>query len=215
MTFDYTVNFPLSLVISRKTILRYQLIFRFLLHLKYTESALVGMWTEHTQPCWRQRSNHRSFDQWRNRVCVLRARMLEFVRQVTGYVSEEVLELKSLELEEKIKKVQTVDQLLKYHVDFLDICLKECMLTNARLIERLQNIMKTIGTFTLYSNQLTKTAIEGSDEIEFARRRGQDPSEVNVRLKKIWGELGKFEHAFNKQSKVSKIFTKTEVLILT
>ena len=89
------------------------------------------------------------------------------------------------------------------------------MLTNARLIERLQNIMKTIGTFTLYSSQLTKTAIEGSDEIEFARRRGQDPSEVNVRLKKIWGELGKFEHAFNKQSKVSKIFTKTEVLILT
>ncbi|TIA88358.1 hypothetical protein E3P99_02626 [Wallemia hederae] len=202
LSFDYTVSFPLSLVISRKTILRYQLIFRFLLHLKYTESALVGMWSEHTQDCWRRNLKYKPFDMWRTRVCVLRARMLELVRQVTGYVCEEVLHIKSLELEEKISKVQTVDALLKDHVDFLDGCLKECMLTNARLIERLQNIMKTIGTFTLYSVQLTKTAMEAMDAIQGARKSGIEPSETMVPLTKIWNELNKFEHAFNKQSKV-------------
>lgn len=202
LSFDYTVNFPLSLVISRKTILRYQLIFRFLLHLKYTESALVGMWGEHMQDCWRRSIRYKPFDMWRTRVCVLRARMLEFVRQMTGYVCEEVLHIKSLELEEKISKVQTVDALLKDHVDFLDGCLKECMLTNARLIERLQNIMKTIGTFTLYSVQLTKTAVEAMDAIAGARKSGIEPSETMVPLAKIWSELNKFEHAFNKQSKV-------------
>ncbi|TIB63325.1 hypothetical protein E3P78_01890 [Wallemia ichthyophaga] len=200
LSFDYTVSFPLSLVISRKTILRYQLIFRFLLHLKYTESALVGMWGEHTQDCWRRNLRYKPFDMWRTRVCVLRARMLELVRQVTGYVCEEVLHIKSLELEEKIGKVQTVDALLKDHVDFLDGCLKECMLTNARLIERLQNIMKTIGTFTLYSVQLTKTAVEAGEAIAEARRSGIEPSESIVPLGKIWSELNKFEHAFNKQN---------------
>ncbi|TIC58382.1 hypothetical protein E3Q05_00898 [Wallemia mellicola] len=204
MSFDYTVNFPLSLVISRKTILRYQLIFRFLLHLKYTENALVGMWGEHAQDCWRRNLKYKPFDMWRTRVCVLRARMLEFVRQVTGYVCEEVLHIKSLELEEKIGRVQTVDALLKDHVDFLDGCVKECMLSNARLIERLQNIMKTIGTFTLYSVQLTKTAVEAMDAIIGARKSGMEPSETLVPLAKIWNELNKFEHAFNKQSKIMR-----------
>ncbi len=39
LVFDYSVKFPLSLVISRKTILRYQLLFRFLLNLKHAEQS--------------------------------------------------------------------------------------------------------------------------------------------------------------------------------
>lgn len=31
-------------------------------------------------------------------------------------------------------QVSTVDQVLQYHSDFLDTCLKECMLTNAKLL---------------------------------------------------------------------------------
>lgn len=34
----------------------------------------------------------------------------------------------------KLTKVTTVDQLLRDHVDFLDTCLKECMLTSAKLL---------------------------------------------------------------------------------
>jgi gamma-tubulin complex component 2 len=30
--------------------------------------------------------------------------------------------------------VRTVDELMQDHVDFLDTCLKECMLTNSRLL---------------------------------------------------------------------------------
>jgi gamma-tubulin complex component 2 len=30
--------------------------------------------------------------------------------------------------------VQTVDQLLRDHVDFLDTCLKQCMLTTSKLL---------------------------------------------------------------------------------
>ncbi len=51
--FDYHVKFPLSLVISRKTILRYQLLFRFLLHLKHIEQGLCSMWTEQMTAPWR------------------------------------------------------------------------------------------------------------------------------------------------------------------
>lgn len=47
LALDYNVKFPLSLVISRRTILRYQLIFRFLLHLKHVEQSLSSMlWSD-------------------------------------------------------------------------------------------------------------------------------------------------------------------------
>lgn len=135
MTFDYNVKFPLSLVISRKTILLYQLIFRFLLHLKHVEQALSNMWVEQKTYPWRcPMPNHPEFSGWRLRVCLLRARMLAFIQQVLAFITFEVLEPNWHLLEAKLEKVTTVDQLLRDHVDFLDTCMKACMLTSSKLI---------------------------------------------------------------------------------
>lgn len=60
--------------------------------------------------------------------------MLAFVRQVLTFATGEVLEPNWKALEEKLAKVQTVDQLLRDHVDFLDTCLKQCMLTTSKLL---------------------------------------------------------------------------------
>jgi gamma-tubulin complex component 2 len=135
LTLDYTVKFPLSLVISRKTILRYQLLFRFLLHLKHVEQTLSAMWIEQKSSPWRMPiPNHPEFDKWRLRVFLLRARMLSFVQQILAFATFEVLEPNWRALEVKLTKVTTVDQLLRDHMDFLDTCLKESMLTSAKLL---------------------------------------------------------------------------------
>lgn len=60
--------------------------------------------------------------------------MLSFVRQVLAYATGEVLETNWRNLEGKLAKVETVDQLMKDHVDFLDTCLKQCMLTTSKLL---------------------------------------------------------------------------------
>lgn len=135
MTLDYNVKFPLSLVISRKTILRYQLLFRFLLHLKHVEQTLSAMWLEQKTAPWRVPvPNHPEFDRWRLRVFLLRARMLSFVQQILAFATFEVLEPNWRALEVKLTKVTTVDQLLRDHTDFLDTCLKESMLTSSKLL---------------------------------------------------------------------------------
>ena len=136
LTLDYTVKFPLSLVISRKTILRYQLLFRFLLHLKHVEQSLSSMWIEQKTNPWRRpvSANHQDFENWRRRVFLLRARMLSFVQQILAFAAFEVLEPNWRALEVSLAKVTTVDQLLRDHVDFLDTCLKECMLTSSKLL---------------------------------------------------------------------------------
>src|SRR5882762_9727966 len=93
LTLDFNVKFPLSLVISRKTILRYQLLFRFLLHLKHVEQSLSSMWIEQKATPWRRSvPAHPEFEKWRLRVFCLRARMLAFVQQILTFVTFEMLE---------------------------------------------------------------------------------------------------------------------------
>lgn len=61
--------------------------------------------------------------------------MLSFVQQILAFATFEVLEPNWRALEAKLEKVSTVDQLLRDHVDFLDTCLKECMLTSSKLLK--------------------------------------------------------------------------------
>lgn len=60
--------------------------------------------------------------------------MLAFIQQILGFATVEVLEPNWRKLEAKLTNVTTVDQLLRDHVDFLDTCLKECMLTSSKLL---------------------------------------------------------------------------------
>lgn len=60
--------------------------------------------------------------------------MLLFVQQMYSFAVSEVLEPNWRKLEKVLEKVQTVDELLRDHVDFLDTCLKECLLTNEKLL---------------------------------------------------------------------------------
>lgn len=146
-TIDYKVNFPLSLVISRATIVRYQSIFRFLLHLRSVEQSLLSMWVEHTTAVWQHATSPSSFpssdklrfkdvSHWSRQVFLLRARMLAYVQQLIAFITSQVLEpnWRRMELDLAGTKVGTVDSLMKAHMNFLDTCMKECMLTNARLL---------------------------------------------------------------------------------
>lgn len=61
--------------------------------------------------------------------------MLAFVQQVVAFATAQVLEPNWRKLETTLGKVGTVDELLRVHLDFLDTCLKECMLTSGRMLK--------------------------------------------------------------------------------
>ncbi|KAG8774004.1 hypothetical protein FRC12_002200 [Ceratobasidium sp. 428] len=255
LTLDYTVPFPLSLVISRKTILRYQLLFRFLLHLKHVEQMLGGMWVEQMLGAWRRpvtarppgpesrsvsraesRASHHSgppsahpnnpqsglpntipnpnhphsshypsslhadFERWRRRVFLLRARMLAFVQQILAFATFEVLEPNWRALEKRLERVMTVDQVLRDHVDFLDTCLKECMLTSAKLLRVYSNLLVTISMFAQYASSFTRSArdiLAALDQEATGNMTGK-----TVNMQKEWSFLNRFEQNFNHSFKV-------------
>lgn len=143
---DCPVPFPVSLVISRKTVWRYQVLFRYLLSLHYLEQQLVASWQTHNRAtAWTHKSSMKGLEGWKRRAWTLRARMLVFVQQLLYFCTAEVIEpnwqalMARLNTSDDSKDgiatvTRTVDELMQDHVDFLDTCLKECMLTNSRLL---------------------------------------------------------------------------------
>ena len=152
LEFKFSVPFPLSLVISSKTVLRYQILFRYLLSMRHLENLLLNSWEDHNKVLsWTHRSKgDRRLEMFKRRAWTLRSRMLVFVQQFTYYCTAEVIEPNWQRLMAKVnghdqdhdrgpgsppKVGRTVDELMEDHVDFLDTCLKECMLMNAKLLK--------------------------------------------------------------------------------
>lgn len=52
----------------------------------------------------------------------------------------EVLEPNFHKFKENLKKIKTIDDILKLHNDFLDECLKECLLTDHTLFKTIYKI---------------------------------------------------------------------------
>ena len=150
LVLDYAMPFPLSLVVSRVTLTRYQLLFRYLLSLRHLETILSNSWIEHSKAdSWRHRSSNRKVELWKRKAWTLRAKMLVFVQQLLYYCTAEVIEpnwqslMSRLNESDEASSTQmgnasakrTVDELMQDHVDFLATCLKECMLTNSKLLK--------------------------------------------------------------------------------
>ena len=151
LQFDVHVQFPVSLVISKKNILRWQFIHRCLLLFKLLERALTDVWVDQTASSWRRRDRRphaAPMERWKMRIHLLRQRMLLLVQQLLAFYTSEVLEPNWHDLECKLLEARSVDQFMKHHFDFLNTCRKECMLTDYRYLECHRKIMNTITAFT-------------------------------------------------------------------
>ncbi|MCJ1398798.1 hypothetical protein MMC11_001999 [Xylographa trunciseda] len=173
LEFKYSVPFPLSLVISSKTVVRYQILFRYLLSMRHLEGLLISSWEDHNKiMTWTHKSGNQKLEMWKRRTWTLRARMLNFVQQFTYYCTSEVIEPNWQILMAKVngnkndsngaqtgeqKVNRTVDELMEDHVDFLDTCLKECMLMNSKLLRIHAKLMSCCTFFAINTSSFSRT----------------------------------------------------------
>jgi gamma-tubulin complex component 2 len=116
------------------------------------ETLLVTSWADQNKVAsWRHKPSDRRLELWKRRAWNLRAKMLIFVQHLLYFSTAEVIEPNWVALMDRVngadangsevtvngsKQVnRTVDELMQDHVDFLDTCLKECMLTQAKLLK--------------------------------------------------------------------------------
>ncbi|KAK3706488.1 gamma tubulin complex Spc97/GCP2 subunit Alp4 [Vermiconidia calcicola] len=251
LTLDYAVPFPLSLVVSRVTLTRYQLLFRYLLSLRHLETLLTSSWTEHTKNAvWTKRSTPRGKDvaakdkrveEWKRRAWCLRSRMLCFVQQLLYFCTCEVIEPnwgafmgrlnQGEEVESDVRPgsqreggkaplrasttttaaaeaktsggapvKRTVDELMQDHVDFLATCLKECMLTNSKLLRINSKVMATCTMFANYTSSLSRylAAADPSSSTSSTNSTSYDPA----KLDKLFSILQQYEDHFSRHLKI-------------
>lgn len=102
-TIDYKMKWPLTLIVSKKAINKYQLLFRHLLQCKYVEKYLENVWLQHqaTKECDIQKELQQTY--------ALRHRMLQFCKNYMYYMQIEVLEPNFHKFKLQLKEVKTVD----------------------------------------------------------------------------------------------------------
>ncbi|CAF1021358.1 unnamed protein product [Rotaria sp. Silwood1] len=146
---DYEVKWPISLVINRNCLTRYQMLFRFLFYIKYIERLLCNVWRAHKNGGRRRRRvrDRKQIITKPNGAAYLRHKMLHFVENLLYYMSFEVIESHWHTFEHNLKKVTNIDELLQYHLLFLDNCLRDCMLTSVHLLRHIHKIMATCVMF--------------------------------------------------------------------
>lgn len=145
---DFDIPFPQSLVVSRPAILCYQFLFRHLLRIKVTEQTLNGSWIKVSRhSIWRRHSENEEFEQWKWRALELRSKMVTFVEQLLYYCTADVVERNSTEFFSEINDALTVDSLKTNHINYLDRCLTECMLTTPEFLVPQRDLLKTACRF--------------------------------------------------------------------
>jgi gamma-tubulin complex component 2 len=181
------VPFPISLMISRTSMVEYKLLFRHLFFTKYVERRLVGVWSDHQVL--------KKLDSVRGLLgptFMLRHRMQHFVQNLINYMTFEVVESNWLEMLSTIdasedtfssQKEQTVDDLLNIHDRFLQKTIDACLLRNPTLIK---SLVKLLNTCLLFSDQMKKfmdtTRIYDDSFHLAAEKRGAVQRNLNQRV---------------------------------
>ena len=147
--FGYDVQWPISLVLNRKSLACYQMLLRHLLYCKYVEKLLTNVWI--TTKVLKSDSQNVYLTS-----LALKQKMIHFLQNLEYYMTFEVLEPTWNDMIAKISvgKVSNVDQVLQIHSDFLSTCLNDCLLSNTQLLSTVKKLLGVCSEFSYYMSDL-------------------------------------------------------------
>lgn len=139
-SFNYSVKWPLTLVLNRKALMLYQLLFRQLFYCKHVERQLCNLWLQNKSVKLLPAKGYTA-------AFALRQRMLNFIQNLEYYMMIEVIEPKWHIFLNRMETVSNIDDVLNHHGDFLHSCLEVCMMTNVGLLQIIHKLMVVCITF--------------------------------------------------------------------
>eukprot|EP00300_Choanocystis_sp_HF-7_P012422 c17884_g1_i1.p1 GENE.c17884_g1_i1~~c17884_g1_i1.p1 ORF type:complete len:744 (+),score=185.64 c17884_g1_i1:32-2263(+) len=145
---SYKATWPVTLVLSHSTLAKYQILSRHFFQIKHLEWQISTTWTLF------QTTKEFELGSTYKPLFFLRQKIYHFLQTVQYYVFVEVVEPRWRALEQRLKQVPTVDELIAAHNEFLDCCLNECMLTDPSLLRQLHKIMALCKIFADFTKKL-------------------------------------------------------------
>nr|KYP47803.1 Gamma-tubulin complex component 2 [Cajanus cajan] len=157
---SYKVQWPLSIVLSRKALAKYQLIFRFLFHCKHVDRQLCGAWQVHQGV---RSINTRGTAI--SRSSLLCRSMLKFINSLLHYLTFEasfIFDFYALFFH--CWWFLVYDYLpylvIQHHDFFLDKCLRECLLLLPELLKKVERLKSMCLQYAAATQWLISSSIE-------------------------------------------------------
>ncbi|XP_074030590.1 gamma-tubulin complex component 2 isoform X2 [Leptinotarsa decemlineata] len=155
-SFSYEVHWPLSLILNRKSLACYQMIFRHLFFCKYIERMICQVWKSN-----KVAKKFHFEDAKHYRIAfALRQRMLHCIQNLEYHMMVEVIEPHWSTFLQRIGKVNNVDEILSCHCDFLNNCLKDCMLTIPEILSTIIKLLIICEEFCKFMQQMQRYFVE-------------------------------------------------------
>lgn len=202
---SYKVQWPLSIVISRKALTKYQLIFRFLFHCKHVNRQLCGAWQLHQGV---RAINMRGTAIPRSSL--LCHSMLKFINSLLHYLTFEVLEPNWHVMHNRLQTAKSIDEVIQFHDFFLDKCLRECLLLLPELLKKVERLKSLCLQYASATQRLISSSVDipkseapskGSLGLEKSKQgKSRIPSRVlklAITNSTVTDSILKFEKEFN------------------
>ncbi|VEN46057.1 unnamed protein product [Callosobruchus maculatus] len=155
-SFGYDVHWPLSLILNVKSLAKYQMIFRHLFYCKYIERRICQVWKSNKVA----KKFHFLDAQHYRAAFALRQRMLHCVQNLEYHMMVEVIEPHWCTFLQRIGKVNNVDEILACHTDFLNNCLKDCMLTIPPVLSTIMELLAICEDFCKFVQRMQRYFVE-------------------------------------------------------
>ncbi|KAK6621988.1 hypothetical protein RUM44_001795 [Polyplax serrata] len=164
LTFTYDVKWPISLVLSKSSLMIYQLIFRHLFFCKYVERLLCKVWIDNKAA---KKLSQEVSNEYKS-AWDLRQRMLLYVHNLEYYMMVEVIEPNWNLFTEKLQSVKNLDELLECHNTFQTTCLVKCMLTSPQHFKVLNSFLRKCVEFCLFISSCSEFKSSPVHPVEMA-----------------------------------------------
>ncbi|CAN1262177.1 Gamma-tubulin complex component 2 [Linum perenne] len=202
---SYKVQWPLSIVISKRALSKYQLIFQFLFHCKHVDRQLSGAWQLH-QGVRALKIQGTAI----SRSSLLCRSMLKFIHSLLHYLTFEVLEPNWHVMYNRLQTARSIDEVIQHHEFFLDKCLRECLLLSPVLLKKVDRLKSLCLQYAAATQWLISSSIdivdEGSNAMQRSERMKQGKSRsqsLPLRTLKqntaVTDSILKFEREFNSE----------------
>ncbi len=148
---DYDTPWPASVVLNRRAVTKYQILFRHLFNFKCAERELCAGWQR--LQVMRGAQLGRMFAQ----AHTLTQRMLNFLQNYLYYITNEVIEPHWDRMIARVDDAQSVDELIAGHDAFLEACMKDAMLFWPKILKRLERARAACLRFARDSQRFADT----------------------------------------------------------
>ena len=175
LNLECKIDWPLNLIFSKKNIIKYKILFRHLLRMKFLEKELNDVWLI------TQYFKDDKLQSYLKECNFLRDNMTNFVKNIIYYLFNEVIEPNYILLQKNLENSSSMEDVMKYHDQFLNNCINQCLLGNENILIQLSNMIQCISYFSKLTSKYFQNILIKEKEIH--------QENIGIRYMKITNEF--------------------------